>query len=92
MWTQELIPYLSYLGPPWFRRILLELIPIPGIQRLKNIMDIMNERMKEIYSAKKIAIESGDEDLLHALGEGKDIMSVLREFTCIHAAICSWRL
>ncbi|KAM5540026.1 hypothetical protein V8D89_006166 [Ganoderma adspersum] len=77
VWTQEFAPYLSYLGPAWFRRFLLELVPISGIQRLKTISDITNKRMEEIYFAKKAATESGDTDLLHGVGEGKDIMSVL---------------
>ncbi|KAI1788589.1 cytochrome P450 [Ganoderma leucocontextum] len=77
LWTREFTPYLSYLGPAWLRRFLLNLVPIPSIQRLKTITDIMWKRTEEIYYAKKAAIESGDEELLHALGEGKDIMSVL---------------
>ncbi|PIL34328.1 cytochrome P450 [Ganoderma sinense ZZ0214-1] len=77
VWTQEITPYLSYLGPAWFRRFLLDLVPIPKVQRLKTIVDVMSERLKKIYLAKKAALESGDEALLHALGEGKDVMSVL---------------
>ncbi len=52
---------------------------------MKNITDVMTKRTEDIYYAKKAAIESGDKDLLHALGEGKDIMSVLCEFTIIYA-------
>lgn len=81
VWTQVFSPYLRYLGPAWLRRFLLELVPIPGVQRLKTISDIVSKRMEEIYFAKKAAIESGDSDLLHAMGEGKDIISVLREST-----------
>lgn len=77
IWTREITPYLSYLGPAWFRRFLLDLVPIPKVQRLKRITDTVAKRMGEIYYAKKAALESGDEELLHALGEGKDIMSVL---------------
>ncbi|PIL34296.1 cytochrome P450 [Ganoderma sinense ZZ0214-1] len=77
MWIQEFTPYLSYLGPAWLRRFLLPLVPVPGIQRLKTISNIVTKRSAEIYFAKKAAIESGDTDLLHAVGEGKDVMSVL---------------
>ncbi|KAI1788591.1 cytochrome P450 [Ganoderma leucocontextum] len=77
LWTREITPYLSYLGPAWFRRFLLQLVPIPNIQRLKTITDIMSKRTEDIYYAKKAAIESGNKELLHALGEGKDVMSVL---------------
>ena len=96
IWTREITPYLSYLGPAWLRRFLLHFVPIPKIQRLKTVTDVLTKRTEEIYYAKKAAIERGDEELLHALGEGKDIMSVLREFTCIcpvfQAITGSWRL
>nr|VWP01640.1 Alcohol oxidase [Ganoderma boninense] len=77
LWALEFIPYLPYLGPAWFRRFLLQLVPIPSIQRLKTIVDIMSQRTEEIYYAKKKAIESGDNELISALGEGTDVMSVL---------------
>ncbi|KAM5540048.1 hypothetical protein V8D89_006188 [Ganoderma adspersum] len=77
VWTREIVPFLRYLGPAWFRRFLLQLIPFPSIQRLKTITDVMTKRTEEIYYAKKKAIESGDKEVLNALGEGKDVMSVL---------------
>ncbi|KAM5531329.1 hypothetical protein V8D89_015009, partial [Ganoderma adspersum] len=77
VWMQEIIPFLPYLGPVWFCRFLLQLIPFPSIQRLKTITDVMTKRTEEIYYAKKKAIESGDKEVLNALGEGKDVMSVL---------------
>ncbi|KAM5540052.1 hypothetical protein V8D89_006192 [Ganoderma adspersum] len=77
VWTQEITPYLSYLGPAWFRRFLLNLVPLPKVQRLKTITDVMSKRLEQIYYAKKTALESGDEGMVHALGEGKDVMSVL---------------
>ena len=96
MWIQELTPYLSYLGPVWLRRFLLQLVPIPRIQRLKIISNIVTKRTEEIYLEKKAAIESGDTDLLRAVGEGKDIMSVLCKYTRIYAIfkvmVCLWRL
>ena len=70
-------PYISYFGPAWFRRLLVDLAPLQTIQRLKYIVDTMHKRSLEIYHAKKAAIENGDTELLNAVGEGKDIMSVL---------------
>ena len=80
LWLREVTPYLSYFGPAWFRRLLLHLVPIPTIQRLKNVTDVVAKRTEEIYYAKKAAIQSGDKELLHALGEAKDVMSVLCEY------------
>ena len=79
VWIQEITLYLSYLGPAWFRRFLLNLVPIPKVQRLKTLTNVMTEEMEKIYYTKKAALESGDKALLHAIGEGKDVMSVLCE-------------
>ena len=67
------------MGPAWFRRILLDMLPNKKIQRLKHIVDTVHAKSKEIFYAKKAAIERGDQELLHSMGEGKDIMSILRE-------------
>ncbi|EJF59615.1 cytochrome P450 [Dichomitus squalens LYAD-421 SS1] len=76
-WIRFFTPFLSYFGPAWFPRFLLDLVPIKGVQRLKQIVDTIQRRSEEIYHVKKIAIEKGDTDLLNAVGEGKDVMSVL---------------
>ncbi|KAM5539995.1 hypothetical protein V8D89_006327 [Ganoderma adspersum] len=77
LWVREVVRFLPYLGPAWFRRLLLHLVPISSVQRMKNITDTMSSRTEEIYFAKKAALESGDQELLNSMGEGKDIMSVL---------------
>ena len=73
-----IFPYLDYLGPAWFRRILLDLIPVPKVQNVKRIVDTIHERSNAIFQAKKAAIERGDQEILHMVGEGKDVMSILR--------------
>ncbi|RDX41926.1 cytochrome P450 [Lentinus brumalis] len=72
-----IMPYLRYLGPAWFRRMLLDMVPSKKIQKIKTNSDIVHTKSKEIFLAKKSAIERGDQELLHTVGEGKDIMSVL---------------
>lgn len=66
------------IHPAWLRRLLLDLVPIESIQRMKAICDVINERSREIYNGKKAAIERGDQELLLAMGEGKDMLSILR--------------
>ena len=78
--VRELAPFLRYLGPPWFRRFLLYFVPVRKIQRLKVLTDTLSEAARGIYLAKKTAIERGDIDLLHSVGESKDVMSVLCEY------------
>ncbi|EJF59817.1 cytochrome P450 [Dichomitus squalens LYAD-421 SS1] len=74
---RRLVPYVSDLGPPAFRRWLLDMFPHKGVQQLKSIVDVMHERSLEIFQLKKQALEQGDEAVAHQVGEGKDIMSIL---------------
>lgn len=74
-----LLPYLVKLGPAAFRRRAIEKIPHKTIQRLKDISDIMHERSVLIFNEKKAALEKGDDALKAQIGEGRDIMSILRE-------------
>ena len=46
---------------------------------MKQLTYKVYERSKAIFEVKKKAIESGDQELLHAVGEGKDVMSILRQ-------------
>ncbi|KAI0359964.1 cytochrome P450 [Trametes cingulata] len=76
-WTRFFLPFVHYLGPPRFRRWLLELVPHKGVQRLKGIVDIMHSRSVELYREKKAAALRGDESLSDRVAGGKDVMSVL---------------
>ena len=71
------MPVVVKLGPPWFRRFLLERLSFKSVQRMKDISDVMHQRSKEIYDGKKAAIQRGDQDVVHAVGEGKDMLSIL---------------
>ena len=71
------VPYVEYLGPAWFRRFLLQLVPNKKVQRVKTLVDQVHNRSKEIFCAKKAAVERGDTELIHTIGEGKDVMSIL---------------
>ncbi|RPD55386.1 cytochrome P450 [Lentinus tigrinus ALCF2SS1-7] len=67
----------ALLGPAWFRRKVVELIPSTRVQRLKEIVDTMHQRSVDIVSQKKAAMENGDDAILRQIGDGKDIMSIL---------------
>lgn len=91
-----LSPLHVWLGPAWFRRFLVNLIPDPNVQHLKNVADIMDSQSRGIYRSKKEALLGGDEELKQQIGQGKDIMSVLRtslaiQGTCVYSRckICS---
>ena len=74
-----ILPFIDYLGPAWFRRWLVNLLPQKNVQKMKHIVNTMYDRSKEIYEAKKALLEGGDDAMLHQVGEGRDIMSILRK-------------
>lgn len=53
------------------------MFPHKGVQKLKSIIDIMDQKSVSIFEAKKLALQQGDEAVLRQVGEGKDIMSIL---------------
>ena len=64
--------------PKWLmRRVLRLAVPFPRILRLLAISETMQTRSSEIIQQKKTALQRGDKALMHQVGEGKDIMSVL---------------
>lgn len=73
------VPIFKKMGPPAFRRLLLELTPSPDLQKIKQTVDVMSETSNRIYRQKLEALRMGDETVLKQLGEGKDVMSILRE-------------
>lgn len=79
---RRMLPYISRLGPPSFRRFILKLIPSPDIQKAREIVDIMDNTSIKIFQSKKDAWAKGDEAVLEQIGRGKDIMSILRTRLC----------
>ncbi|KAK7676951.1 hypothetical protein QCA50_020069 [Cerrena zonata] len=72
-----MIPYFKMLGPKWFRRWLLERVPDQQVQRLKDIVDIVEVNTRRIFFGKKAALEAGDAAVKEQVSSGKDIMSIL---------------
>ena len=81
------MPYVSLIGTPAFRRWLLEWIPMKRLHKLKSVVDTMHRRATEIYHEKKTLLDKGDEALLLQVGEGKDLMSILREWSHYNATL-----
>ncbi|KAI0368654.1 cytochrome P450 [Pilatotrama ljubarskyi] len=76
-WIRFFLPFVNYLGPAWFRRMLLDLVPHKGVQRLKRIVDVMHRRSLEIYHERKAAALRGDDPTSSHSANGQDVMSVL---------------
>lgn len=75
------LPYLSNIGTAAFRRWVIRLIPSKSIQALVEAADIMDESSKKIFDEKKTALKRGDDAVVHQIGEGRDILSILSELS-----------
>ena len=73
---RPLLPYLTAIGPPWFRRRIAEFIPYAPFQRIKSLIDTMAAHSEEIFVEKKSTL--GEDDIADT--ERADIMAVLGEF------------
>lgn len=77
MWRQ-VFPWVADLGTPALRRWLATNLPWADLNRLVYLTDVMDETSKMIFYSKKTALEKGDDAVMLQIGEGRDIMSVLR--------------
>ncbi|KAI9066921.1 cytochrome P450 [Trametes sanguinea] len=71
------IGMLSYVLPEWVLRKIFWAIPHREVRRMVQISDLMARRSLEIINEKRAALQKGDDALVHHVGEGKDIMSLL---------------
>ncbi|KAI0628868.1 cytochrome P450 [Trametes polyzona] len=69
--------FLSRVLPASTVMRLLRLVPHSGMRRMIEISDTMRQRSLEIINEKKTALLKGDDALVHQVGEGQDIMSLL---------------
>lgn len=76
---RQFLPWVSKIGTPGFRRWFAQTIPFKRLHRLIELSDIMDKKSKEILNSKKVALEKGDDAVIHQVGEGRDIMSILRK-------------
>ncbi|KAF5376914.1 hypothetical protein D9615_007312 [Tricholomella constricta] len=75
--VRQFAPFLSRLGPPAFRRKLVEWIPNQAVQKVKNMSDVMHETAKDILRRKRTAITQELEAGSCEASRAKDIISVL---------------
>lgn len=82
----NLLPTLVKLGPPRFRRFLVDLLPFENVRRLRGIVDTLHNTSVEILEAKRHALVEGGEALAKQTGKGKDIISILS--MCVPMLTC----
>ncbi|KAH8106869.1 cytochrome P450 [Cristinia sonorae] len=72
-----LLPYIVNIGSAHLRRHILEWIPYPRLQRVREIVDTLDKTAKEILQAKRAVLTHGDEAMNKMADHGKDTMSLL---------------
>ncbi|KAA1472339.1 cytochrome P450 [Dentipellis sp. KUC8613] len=75
----QTIPWVDKIGPRAFRRFISHNMVSwwPSFNKLVGIVDVMDETTQEVFRHKKAALAKGDDALIHQIGEGRDIMSIL---------------
>jgi hypothetical protein len=71
------LPVLVKFGPPRFRRFIVDHLPFKNTQQLRDVVDIMHGTSVEILKSKELALQEGDEAMMHQIGRGRDIISLL---------------
>ena len=74
---RTLSPYFTKIGSPAFRCAVAKMLPTRGMKEMRSLVETLSTKTREIYSNKRAALEKGDHAILHEVGEGKDIMSIL---------------
>lgn len=76
-----LCPYFLPYLPAGLGQVLAAWVPHANVQKMRKIVNEMDEQSRNIYNQKKAALEKGDEAIVQQIGEGKDIMSILSEYS-----------
>ena len=85
---RPLMPFIHKLGPPAFRRKLIDILPHAGLKRMRDISDEIQYHSRHIYETKKRAMREGDAAVMQQIGEGKDIMSKLSMYATVRETAC----
>lgn len=75
---QQYLPLFEAIVPAGWQRAVAERIPVRAMREIIQIVDTLRTRSAAIFAEKKRALLAGDEALKEQVGEGKDLMSILR--------------
>ncbi|KIK57051.1 hypothetical protein GYMLUDRAFT_173469 [Collybiopsis luxurians FD-317 M1] len=76
-WFTRVVPLVSGVGSPKFRRFVVNLLPWKDLHHMRDMIDYMYHIASGIYESKKLALEKGDEAVAQQIGRGKDLISIL---------------
>ncbi|KAG8749564.1 cytochrome P450-dit2 [Ceratobasidium sp. 423] len=76
MWyLQPFLPFMSHIGPPFFRRFVVERISHRPVRAMTTVVEIMNRTAVDIMKRKREALDNGT--LESEAASGQDIMTAL---------------
>lgn len=81
----QFLPWLVKITPANFRSWLAKIAPSKRVQKIRNIVNIMDQTSVEVFEAKKCALQQDDDALSEDIGKGKDIMTILCAFILLSA-------
>ena len=84
MFARLLVPLLVKIGPPSFRRWILQFSPPGAVRELTDVVNQIESSTTGILRQKKKALDAGDAAVHSQVGKGKDILSVLRKLFSSH--------
>lgn len=76
MWRQFLPSIIKWV-PTQIRGPLAKILPIAAARKMKAHPDAVARKSQEVFEAKKLSMQQGDEGVTAQIGHGKDIMSIL---------------
>lgn len=83
---RQFLPWVTNIGlSANFRKTLVEMVPWKPVKDVVDITRVIDLTSRDILESKKRALEKGDSAVMHQVGEGKDIMSVLRMCCCLRS-------
>ncbi|KAJ7662016.1 cytochrome P450 [Mycena polygramma] len=75
--SRYILPWAVKIGGPKFRRFIVNLTPWNDLHTARGIIDDLHQSAVNIYTAKKKALDAGDEAVATQIAQGKDIISIL---------------
>ncbi|KAJ7127139.1 cytochrome P450 [Mycena epipterygia] len=75
--AQYILPWAVNIGPPKFRRFIVNILPWKLLHEARDILDTMYDTAVHIYHTKKKGLDEGDEAVSAQIAHGKDIISIL---------------
>ncbi|KAJ6612448.1 cytochrome P450 [Mycena sp. CBHHK59/15] len=75
--VRQFAPFLVRMGPPWFRRKLVEWTPNEAVQRVKEMSDVMHETAQSILSDARKGLLREMQENTDMETRSKDVISLL---------------